>query len=172
LGAAGLLRSASPKLSALQAHTQARLNEFQSRDGLPGATMAVVLPTGEEFVVAAGLSDLESKTPMRPTDRILAGSIGKTFFATIFLRMISAGQMRLDDKISLYLKDELWFHRLPNANDITVRMLMNHTSGIPEYAELPEFTKLVGENPDRYWPPEECLSFIFDKPAPFPARQG
>jgi D-alanyl-D-alanine carboxypeptidase len=169
---AGLLRSATPKLLELQAHTQARLNEFQSVNGFPGATMAVMLPSGEEFVVAAGLSNLETKAPMRPTDRMLAGSIGKTFFATIFLRMISAGQMHLDDKISLYLKDERWFQHLPNANDITVRMLMNHTSGIPEYAELPEFTKHIPENPDKDWSPEECLSFIFDKPAPFPAGQG
>jgi D-alanyl-D-alanine carboxypeptidase len=86
--------------------------------------------------------------------------------------MISAGQMHLDDKVSTWLKDEPWFHRLPNANDITVRMLMNHTSGIPEYAELPEFTKLLPENADKDWRPEELLAFIFDKPAPFPAGQG
>src|SRR5215470_8750971 len=97
---AGFFCSAWPKIVELQAHTQARLNEFQSADGLPGATMAVVLPSGEEFVVGAGLSNLETKTQMRPTDRMLAGSIGKTFFATIFLRMTSAGQMHLDDKIS------------------------------------------------------------------------
>src|SRR5262249_935024 len=60
LSSAGLLRSAFPRLSELQAHTQARLNDFQSVNGLPGATMAVVLPAGEEFVVAAGFSNIES----------------------------------------------------------------------------------------------------------------
>jgi D-alanyl-D-alanine carboxypeptidase len=163
---------AHPAILDLKAHTQSRLNEFQSTNGFPGATMAVVLPEGKEFTVAAGLANLETRTLMRPTDRMLAGSIGKTLFATIFMRMISDGRMHLDDKISIWLKDEPWFHRLPNADDITVRMLMNHTSGIPEYAELPEFTKHLPENPDKDWPPEELLSYIFDRPAPFPAGQG
>lgn len=172
ISAVASLRSNPVDIPALQGHTQSRLNEFQSVNGFPGATMAVVFPDGREFTVAAGLSSLETNTPMRPTDRMLAGSIGKTFFATIFMRMISAGKMHLDDKISIWLKDEPWFHRLPNANDITVRMLMNHTSGVPEYAELPEFTKHLPENPDKDWSPEECLSYILDKPAPFPAGQG
>ena len=156
----------------LQKQLQSRLNEFQSANGFPGATMAVVLPDGTEFSAAAGLADIEKNIAMRPGNRMLAGSIGKTFFATIFLRMISAGQMHLDDKISMYLKDEPWFHRLPNAGDITIRMLMNHTSGIPEYAELPTFSKDLAANPDKDWPPAELLSYIFDMPAPFPAGQG
>jgi D-alanyl-D-alanine carboxypeptidase len=164
--------SAPVSTSQLKQQVRARLDEFQRTNGFPGATMAVVLPDGTEFAVAAGLSDSDKNTAMRANDRMLAGSIGKTFFATIFLRMISAGQMHLDDKISIWLKDEPWFHHLPNANDITVRMLMNHTSGIPEYAELPTFSKDLAANPDKDWPPEELLSYIFDKPAPFPAGQG
>ena len=164
--------AADQKSSDLQKQLQTRLNEFQSTNGFPGATMAVVLSDGTQISAAAGLADVEKNIPMRANDRMLAGSIGKTFFATIFLRMISAGQMHLEDKISLYLKDEPWFHHLPNANDITVRMLMNHTSGIPEYAELPAFTKDLAANPDKDWRPEELLSYILDKPAPFPAGQG
>ena len=162
----------SEKAQPLVQVTQTRLNEFQTTNGFPGATMAVVLPDGREFSVATGLSTVETKRPMHPGDRMLAGSVGKTFFATVFLRMISAGQMRLDDKVSIWLGDEPWFHRLPNAKDITVRMLMNHTSGIPEYAELPTFTKALTESPDKVWPPEQLLSFIFDQPPLFSAGQG
>jgi len=167
-----LSRVQSENAQPLVQVTQTRLNEFQTTNGFPGATMAVVLPDGREFSVATGLSNVETKMPMHPEDRMLAGSIGKTFFAAVFLRMISAGQMRLDDKVSIWLANEPWFHRLPNANDITVRMLMNHTSGIPEYAELPTFTKALTESPDKVWPPEQLLSFIFDKPPLFPAGQG
>src|SRR5215468_5765945 len=107
------LRSPASTVARLTTLTEARLREFQSTNGFPGATMAVVLPNGREFTVAAGQSNLETKTAMRPTDRMLAGSIGKTFFATAFMRMISAGQMQLDDKIAIWLKDEPWFGRLP-----------------------------------------------------------
>ena len=156
-------------IAALQKKIQARLDAMHRANGFPGATVAVVLPGGREFAVATGLSNLEAKTPMRPQDRMLAGSIGKTFFATIFIKMIGARQMNLDDKISTWLSTDDWFHRLPNANDITVRMLMNHTSGIPEYAELPAFTEALWKNPAKSWTPVELLSFVFDKPALFPA---
>jgi D-alanyl-D-alanine carboxypeptidase len=161
---------ASP--SRLKAEVQAQLTHFQTTNGFPGATVAVVLPDGAEFAVAAGLADTENKIPLRPSDRMLAGSIGKTFFATIFLQMISAGHMKLDDKVSRWLGSEPWFQHLPNANDITVRMLMNHSSGVPEYAELPTFTKALADHPDKEWRPEELLSFVFDKPALFPAGEG
>jgi D-alanyl-D-alanine carboxypeptidase len=165
-----LAQSARPR--SLTEQVQRRLNEFQATNGFPGATMAVVLPDGREFLAAAGFSNLEAKTPMRSNDRMLAGSIGKTFFATVFMQMISAGQMKLDDKVSGWLGSTPWFHHLPNTDDITVRMLMNHTSGIPEYAELPTFTKALIENPDKVWRPEELLSFIFDKAPLFPAGKG
>ena len=61
------------------------------------------------------------------------------------------------------------FSRLPNANDITMRMLMNHTSGLEEYYELGNFMQLVKENPSRSFSPLETLQYIFDRKPLFPA---
>src|SRR5882724_9345488 len=69
--------AARDSASRLQQQVQARLNDFQNSNGFPGATMAVVLPDGIEFAVAAGLSDVDNKIAMRANDRMLAGSIGK-----------------------------------------------------------------------------------------------
>src|SRR5271155_2683152 len=70
----------APDPAALQKKLQARFDEMHQANGFPGATLAVVTPDGKEFSLATGVSNVTSATPMRPNDRILAGSIGKTFF--------------------------------------------------------------------------------------------
>jgi D-alanyl-D-alanine carboxypeptidase len=99
----------------------------------------------------------------------LAGSIGKTHFAAVMMNLIHEHKLDLDQKISTWIGSEAWFNRLPNAKDITLRMLMNHTSGIPEHAEAPDFVKALLKDPDRTWTPVELLSFTFNKPPLFPA---
>lgn len=92
-------RSAVPS-AALRDKVQARLNQLHDADGFPGATASVILPDSSEILAATGVSNLETKSAMRPGDRMLAGSIGKTFFVVIFLRMVGDHQMELDQKIS------------------------------------------------------------------------
>ena len=75
-------------------------------------------------------------------------------------------------KIEKYLGQEKWFARLPNAKDITVRQLMNHTSGLIRYEFKDQFTKDLTANPDKVWKPEELLAYLFDEKAPFEAGKG
>ena len=169
--------SAAPKPNAVeptvqQERLQKVLNDLHEKNGFPGMTAAVVLPGGKVITAATGYADIEAKAPMKPGDRMLAGSIGKTFFDAIFMRLAAEGKLDLDQKISFWLKDEPWFQRLPNANDITFKMLLNHTSGIPEHVESPEFVAALWKDPDRVWTPKELLAFSLDKPAKFPAGQG
>ncbi len=148
---------------------QAKLDELRRADAFPGATAAIVLSDGTLVTVSTGKADVEAGISMKPSDRMLAGSIGKTFFAAVVMNMIHSGKLALDQKIQTYIGSEPWFHRLPNASQITIRMLMNHTSGIPEHVESPEFTAALRANPDKVWSPVELLAFVFDKPARFPA---
>src|SRR5215472_6561605 len=157
---------------ALQERLQQKLDDLRAKNGFPGATAAVVMPDGRIISISTGLSDVEAGTPMKPRDRILAGSIGKTYFAAVMMRLVYAKKLDLDARISRWIGDEPWFHRFPNADTIVFRQLLNHTSGIPEHAESPEFTAALRQNPDKNWTPVELLSFTFDKPAKFPAGQG
>jgi D-alanyl-D-alanine carboxypeptidase len=158
--------------SVQQQRLQKVLNDLHEKNGFPGMTAAVVLPDGKVITAATGYADVESKKPMRPDDRMLAGSIGKTFFDAIFMRLADDGKLDLNQKISFWLKDEAWFQRLPNANDITFKMLLNHTSGIPEHVESPEFVAALWKDPDKVWTPKELLAYSLDKPAKFAAGQG
>lgn len=56
-------------------------------------------------------------TQMKPRDRMLAGSVGKTFAAATALQLVKEGKIGLDDRIEKYLGREPWFSRLPNATD-------------------------------------------------------
>ncbi len=158
--------------AALKAELQQKLDEWHKAGSFPGATLGVVLANGESFGLAVGFADREKKTPMRPTDRMLAGSVGKTFAAATALQLIKEGRINLDDKIEKYLGHEQWFSRLPNAKHITVRQLMNHTSGLVRYEFKDQFTKDLTANPDKVWQPAELVAYLLDEKPPFEAGKG
>jgi D-alanyl-D-alanine carboxypeptidase len=158
--------------AVLKKDLQAKLDEWHKAGKFPGATLGVVLANGESFGLAVGYSDRDSKTPMKPDDRMLAGSVGKTFAAATALQLVKQGRISLDDKIEKYFDKEPWFDRLPNARDITVRQLMNHTSGLVRYEFKETFTKDLTANPMKVWTPEERLAYLFGEKAKFQAGKG
>jgi D-alanyl-D-alanine carboxypeptidase len=70
---------------------------------------------------------------MRPDDRFRIGSITKTLVAAIVLQLVEEGQLTLEDRVGNWLP-----HLLPNGEEITLRHLLQHTSGLPDYVDLPE----------------------------------
>ena len=158
--------------AALKRQLQEKLNEWHLAGKFPGATLGVVLADGESFGLAVGHSDRGKKTPMRFDDRMLAGSTGKTFAAATAFQLVSEGKLSLDDKVEKYLGSEPWFDRLPNSHQITIRQLMNHTSGLVRYEFKKEFTDLLTADPMKVWTPEERLAYLFDEKPPFEAGKG
>lgn len=156
----------------LRQSLQAKLEEWHKSGKFAGATLGVCAADGNCFGLAVGLSDLETKTPMKPNDLMLAGSVGKTYAAAVALQLVEEGKINLDDKIETYLGREKWFRRLPNAREITVRQLMNHTSGLARYEFKEQFAKDLTANPDKVWKPEELLAYLFDEKAAFEAGKG
>ncbi|UCC32011.1 MAG: beta-lactamase family protein, partial [Phycisphaerales bacterium] len=119
-----------------------------------------------------GVSSQGTTRPMTPRDRMLLGSIGKTYVTAVMLKLVEEGRVELDSKISRLFGHDEWFPRLPNAHGITLRMLMNHTSGISRYIYTPEFQAAIKGQPHKIWRPEELLSFILDAKPLFPVGQG
>jgi len=166
------ITAAGQQAAPLKQTLQAKLDEWHKAGSFPGATLGVVLANDESFGLAVGYSDRDAKTPMKPNDRLLAGSVGKTFAAATALQLIKEGKIGLDDKIEKYLGREPWFSRLPNARDITVRQLMNHTSGLVRYEFKDQFTKDLTDNPDKVWKPAELIAYLLDEKPPFEAGKG
>ncbi|HWS86072.1 MAG TPA: serine hydrolase [Pyrinomonadaceae bacterium] len=151
---------------------QAKLDEARARWNFPGATAGFVLPDGRSASVATGLSDLEAKTPLRPTDRMPAGSVGKTFVAAVALQLVQEKKLSLDGRLAELLGGEKWFARLPNADELTLKMLLNHSSGIPNHAEDEGFLKELFNHSARDIKREELLAYVLGKRPLFPAGMG
>ncbi|MBB6612370.1 beta-lactamase family protein [Pontibacter sp. Tf4] len=155
------------KTAELTKRLQVKLDSLQKANGFPGATFSIVLPSGEQLTIATGLADSVSNTPMRPDNRMFSGSNGKTLFAASAMVLAEQGVFSLDDKIEKYIGKEAWFNRIPNARSITMRMLLNHTSGIEEYYELGDFMHRLQAN--HTWTPVEILAYVFDRKPLFEA---
>ncbi|MFC2168416.1 serine hydrolase domain-containing protein [Acidobacteriota bacterium] len=151
---------------------QIKLDFLQSEDKFPGATLGIVLPDGTEIALASGWADIENKIIMKPLDRIFTGSAGKTFVAAVALQLVQEEKLDLEEKVSTYLGEEPWYSRLPNHNDLTVRMIMQHTGGLPRYVFKEAFIDKLLEIPDKVWKPEEILTFVFDDTPEHHAGEG
>ncbi len=156
----------------LKKELQQKLDEWHKAGKFPGATLGVVLANEGSFGLAVGYSDRSAKKLMRPDDRMLAGSTGKTFAAAVALQLVKEGKLGLDDKMEKHLGREEWFKRIPNAGDVTVRQLMNHTSGLVRYEFKDTFTNDLKKDPLREWTPEQRLAYLFDAEPPFAAGKG
>lgn len=163
---------AQTNTNALRQKLQANIDEWHKNAKFAGATVGVCMADGHCFGLATGFSNLETKTPMKPNDILLAGSVGKTYVAAVALQLVKEGKINLDERVEKYLGQEKWFARLPNSKDITVRQLMNHTSGLIRYEFKDQFTKDLTANADKVWRPEELVAYILDEKAPFEAGKG
>lgn len=163
---------AAPATDPLQAALQRELDALVREAGMPGASLAVVLKDGRCLTLASGWADREAKRPMTPTHRLFSGSIGKTYVAALVMRAVAAGKVGLDDPLSQYLGQEPWFSRLPNATTITLRHLLDHTAGVPEYVEQEGVWKAIAAAPDKVWKPAERLAWVLDAKPRNPAGRG
>jgi D-alanyl-D-alanine carboxypeptidase len=157
---------------SLRERLQPILDAFHAASTFPGATAGIAFADGTSLGLAAGVSDRASKTPMKPTDRLLAGSVGKTYVSAVALQLVHEGKFGLDDPIARHLGKEPWFTRIAHADRITVRHLMTHTSGLVRYELNPKFTADLSADPDRTWTPEARLAYLFDSTPPFLPGQG
>jgi D-alanyl-D-alanine carboxypeptidase len=99
------------------------------RAGIPGV-FAEVRGADQVWRGASGVADLETGRPISPDMRQRVGSVTKTFTAAAILQQVEAGRIRLDAPIGDYLPQLVPGER---GEEVTVRMLLNHTSGIPDY---------------------------------------
>lgn len=143
-----------PHLSATASTTQSQrdkvqriLQEFRQQSKFPGVIVGVYFADGSSLAVAAGYANRETKSPLRQSDLLHAGSVGKMLFASLALQLVAEGRLSLDERITKYLGQESWFPKLPNGADITVRMLLNHTSGLPEFGE--DFLRELAQSPSK-----------------------
>lgn len=113
-------------------------------NNMVGATVYIKSPKLGVWTGVSGYSDLEKKIKLKKNDVFGLASIGKTYTATAVFKLIEEGKLNLDDKIALYLPSEI-IDNAPNADQVTVRHLLGHTSGFANYNTDPELNRLYLE---------------------------
>ncbi|WP_211302687.1 serine hydrolase domain-containing protein [Allonocardiopsis opalescens] len=113
---------------------------------------------------AFGTADLETGRPARAHGHFRVGSVTKTFVATVVLQLADEGRLGLDDPIERHLPGVV-----PGGEDISVRQLLNHTSGLYNYTEAMDATY---DNMLRPYTPQELLGFAFEHDPYFPPGEG
>jgi D-alanyl-D-alanine carboxypeptidase len=134
--------------------------------GSPGAHAGVLDEDGQWYG-HSGVGDLRDRSAPKPRGQFRAGSITKTVVATAVLQLVGEGKVRLEDRVQDRLPG-----LLPYTEPITVRQLLQHTSGIPfteRWNSLPEVdtTRWQHQSPD-----ETIRKGTAGKPLPFPPGHG
>ncbi len=109
--------------------------------------------------LASGWHNKESKIPAKPDALFKIASISKLYDAVAVTKLVGAGRLSLDKTIADYLPELVG--RIENADKITLRLMIQHRSGIPNFTDAPNFWAAPTET---Y---EEGLALILDKPANF-----
>ncbi len=146
---------ASPKAhldDITAAALQTALASIRSSGGYPGISAAVVFPDGLLWAGQSGSAILSPKTPATADTLYSIGSISKTFVAALTGRLAARGTISLDDPLAKYLPS---FYE---ANAITLRQLLNHTSGVMELFDV--IGSAVLANRTRAWTTGEVLAKV------------
>lgn len=158
----------------LPAHPKAA--KFQSvldhytQQGLPGIALLVKDSDGT-WAGASGMADIAKGVIMQPCHISKVASITKIFMATLAFKLSEEGVLNLDAPVQNYL-DASQLKDIANADEVTVRQLLNHTTGIYDVIEDNNFYLDVLNNPPKHRTQEDILKFVRGKDAVFPAGQG
>src|SRR4051794_25686776 len=116
---------------------------------------------GRVVMAASGVADVRTGRPMRPGDRFRIASVTKPMVATVVLQLVGEGRLLLSDTVARWLPG-----LLPYGDRITVRELLEHRSGVPDYVATPLAALYAGDR-FRSWRPRELVALIAGQPPDF-----
>jgi len=132
---------------------QAILDRYSQAHQGVGLQATVIYPDGSIWTGVSGYANLEKKCLLTPQHLLGLGSISKLFTATLVLDQVEKGSLSLDTDAETWFP---WLHR----QSVTVRMLLNHTSGIPNYTAKPAYLFRALAFPGKDWEPEELANLV------------
>ena len=154
--------TAAPAATPAKRVNLAQLARTLVKAGAPGALVYVRTPTAAR-AGTAGFADVSAHATMRAGYRWRIASLTKAFVATVVLQLEAEGKLDIDDPL------ERWLPGLvPNGGAITLRELLNHTSGLYNYTDDNDWITAVVANPMRPWSPRELIAIGLTHPALFP----
>jgi D-alanyl-D-alanine carboxypeptidase len=154
--------AASPSPHAADAALDRALSEFVAMPGGPPEPSRSC-SGGSRKVHAAGVRELGQAEPPRASDFMRVASVAKAFSGAVALALVQQGTLSLDDTIGRWLPGQ------PAAwHPITLRQLLGHTSGIPDFTKNADFVAAFLSSLQTPLPPADLLAFVANEPLKFP----
>ncbi|MFG3283308.1 serine hydrolase domain-containing protein [Streptomyces sp. NPDC048111] len=161
----GALSPSAASAAARPDTVQSSLNALVANDGIPAALASVVDRKGRTHHYTAGVGDLSTGAKVPKDGQVRAGSNTKAFTAVVALQLVAEKKIALDTPVETYLPGLLRGEGIDGHN-ITVRQLLQHTTGLPEYMEAPVFADFPAVR-YRYFEPRELLDGALAQKAHF-----
>jgi D-alanyl-D-alanine carboxypeptidase len=159
------------KLPPKETRSYQSLLKWSHASGMPGAVLLVRTPT-TNFLASVGWADRKQKIPMRTDHAFRIGSVTKTFTGIVAAQLHTEGKLDTDAVITNYLPASITSH-IRNADQITLRQMTRHTSGIYDFNDSIAYMLGRGVFSRRgNWPPLRDLKYAYDKPARFSPGKG
>ncbi|MFP4173830.1 MAG: serine hydrolase domain-containing protein, partial [Candidatus Hydrogenedentota bacterium] len=125
--------------------------------GSPGVAALVATDGAIQFEGYHGLANAQHEVPVTPETPFRIASLTKPFTAAAILALAEEGRLRVEDPLAKHLPG------YPKGDAITLRHLLTHSAGIPNYTAKPEFQ----ERPSMPWTPEDIMALFKDEPLDF-----
>lgn len=152
------------------------LTTIRTEQDMPGLRAAVLVRDGTLIRAAVGLADVENNVPLDHDIGMPGGSTGKPFAATLVMLLVEDGTLTLDDLASEWLSEEPWFKDLPNHDDIRIRHLLSHSSGLSDYPGTNRYMMLSIWRALRHggirFTHDELIEMVANKKALYPVGEG
>lgn len=150
-----VINQAHPKATNIQA-----IMDKYIVKGIPGMTVLINDDDGF-WIASAGMADIVNGVEMQPCHINKLGSVTKMMMGTLVWQLIQDGLLNIDDKISQHIPEVA--ESIENGDEITLGMLINHTSGVYDIARDLGYNLAVINDMTKSWTAEEILSYIEGK---------
>lgn len=144
--------------TGIRERLQAALDKGRLNLAAPGVVASVLFADGRQWTGVSGVADLATERPLTAQTPFAIASISKTFLSAEVLALVDEGKVRLDQTVAPLLPDVLVGGR-PIDEHITIRQLLDHTSGLRDYLVDLKFEAAVLAEPKAVWTPAMGLAY-------------
>ena len=145
-------------LRPLRAELEASLKNRRTPEHISAVSLRAALPGGHDVDVSVGSTRFDGGRPVSAKTLWQIGSNTKAFLSVILLQLEAEGKLSIEDTL------DKWLPQYPAWGQITIRQLLNMTSGIPEYLDVPAFRVAYAAAPDTIFSAIDLVAFTVGLP--------
>ena len=136
---------------------QAKLDRIRKKLQIPGTSVAILWDDGRRWLGASGLRDVAAGDPMTTGTAFALASVSKTATAAVVLQLVEEGKLSLEEKVAPLLP------AFDMNSKITVRQLLDHTSGLPDFFLNARIDRQLRKAKNAVWTAERTWAYVPDK---------